>query len=290
LKNVKMKKMKYLILIFWLLCNILLLKAQNGVPQNNEPVRVPASFFKTQSSFEVETQLFATQLGYFLSKNPNIGEAIYFLNTDSEAESVSTVVSFLFLVKEEWKVGGLFFINRFSRDCGQYNDFWKTVHGVDLKDENTAYYYRDDFQCPKENSYLSDTTYSMGGLGLSFARKIGKGKVFFEPSVNLGIAWLEATRPYLFLKEKNSNNTRSIEYVPENSNFAMPSIGFEAKAKWRASQLLGFSASLQYNYKWGTFDYRVEEKELFGTVSVGETQFRQTIENFGFGFGMYFSF
>ncbi|MFK7908215.1 MAG: hypothetical protein AB8B69_24005 [Chitinophagales bacterium] len=283
--------MKYLILICCLLCNILLLKAQNELPPSSEPVRVPASFFQTQSSIEVETQLFATQSAYFLSKKPNIGEAIYFLNTDKEVQGVSTVVSFNFLVKEEWKLGGLFFTNTsIGRNCGQYNDFWKTVHGIDLKDENTAYYYRDDFQCPQENSYLSDTTYNMVGMGISLARKIGKGKVFFEPSVNLGVAWISATEPYLFLKEKNSNNTRSIEYIPENSNFALPSIGFEAKGKWQASHLLGFSASLQYNYRWGTFDYRVEEKELLGTTSISETQFRQSIENFGFGFGMYFSF
>lgn len=276
-------------MICFLFFNMFSLKAQNELPPS-EPIRIPASFFKTQSSLEVETQLFATRSGYFLSKKPNIGDGIYFLNTDGESLGTSTLISFNFLVKEEWKVGGLFFFNSIARDCGKYNNFWKTVHGIDLKDANSGYYYRDDFQCPQENSNLSDTTYRMNGLGVSLARRIGKKKVFFEPSVNLGVAWLNATRPYLFLKEKNSNNTRSIEYIPEKESFAMPSIGFEAKVKWQATYWLGFSGSLQYNYRWGTFDYQIEEKELFGTTSISETQFKQSIENFGFGFGMYFSF
>ncbi|MEZ4886879.1 MAG: hypothetical protein R3E32_19275 [Chitinophagales bacterium] len=244
--------------------------------------------------FEVEVQIIGSQFGHYLSKKPQVGESIYFLDAEDSGQGTGTIVSFRFPIKERLKLGFFLSLNTsITRDCQGYNDFWQKRHLVDLENPDGDYFFREDILCinPVNDPYSNkEYNYTVGGLGVSLAKTIGNGKIQFEPSVNLGLAWLTATEPYLFLKEKNSNNTRTIHYLPAKESFAMPSIGIEAKAKWQASKLFGFSSSLQYNYMRSTFDYTVEEKELLGSTVNDDVKFRQSLEYFAFSLGVYLSF
>ncbi len=289
-----MENLKYFCLLLLFCCNVFLLQGQT----EEEKSRLLG--LDTQRSdldeIEVEVQITATQFGYYLSKKPQAGEFIYFLNTSTneEGQGAGTILSFRFPIGERWKTGVLLSLNTsIKRSCEDYNDFWDVRHVVNLEASNSDYFFREDIVCENDVNNLANesNSYTIGGFGFSLARVIGNNeKLYFEPSVNLGITWLTATEPYLFLKEKNSNNTRVINYIPRRNSFAMPNIGFEGKLKWRISRLFGFSASLQYNYMRGAFDYEVEETELLGITTLDSVNFAQSFENFAFGLGVYLPF
>lgn len=282
-----MKKSKYICLFLFFCCNVFLLQAQN----EEEKPRL-----HNFNEMEIEVQITATQFGYYLSSKPQAGDFIYFLNTNTneEGQGAGTILSFRFPIAERWKTGVLLSLNTsIKRSCEDYNDFWQKRHVVDLENPNGDYFFREDIVCENdvENVSNKNNSYTVGGLGFSLARVMGNHpKLYFEPSVNLGVTWLTATEPYLFLKEKNSNNTRVINYIPRRESFAMPNIGFEGKLKWRISQLFGFSASLQYNYMRGSFDYEIEETELLGSTTRDSAKFTQSFEHFSFGLGVYIPF
>jgi len=281
-----MKTAKWIIWlsVSYFLCFTMPLNAQNQNAVQSENWR----------KVDFEVQIGSVRGTNVLANQSNVGNTIYFVDSSSDAEAgFSNTLRVDWRFHENWRAGFYLAINSgIQRSCADYNAFWKELHGIDLEDENGTYFYRQDILC-EQILEEDDLDYSFGGIGVSLTRivPLGKrGKWTFEPTLSLGINSLSNTEPYLFLKENGSNNTRSIAYKSEKENYGLPSMGLEGKFKWQLKPSWGLSASMQYNYLLGSFDYTIEDIELFGNQSITERTFRQAIETAGFNFGLYFSF